>query len=133
MRFRNSGRNAIESSSSARFVVMMISACRKSIVRPLASVTRPSSRSAAHRGDVGVRFLEFVEEHDAVRTAAHGFGELTRFVMPLISRRRAEQPRNRVRFGEFRKIDAHERLFGAEQRFRERFCEFGFADAAAIP
>ena len=24
---------------------------------------------------VGVRFLDFIEQHDAVRSAAHGFGE----------------------------------------------------------
>ena len=48
-------------------------------------------------GDVGVRFFEFVEEHDAVRAAADRFGELAGFVVARISRRCAEQPRDRVR------------------------------------
>ena len=33
------------------------------------------------RGDVGVRLLEFVEQHDAVRAPAYRFGELAGFVV----------------------------------------------------
>ena len=80
--------------------------------------------------DIGVRLFEFVEENHAIRAAPHRFGELARFVVPGVSRRRAEQARDRVRFGEFREIDAHERVVGAEERFGERFGKFGFSDAA---
>ena len=82
------------------------------------------------RGDVGVRFLDFVEQHDAVRAAAHRFGQLPRLVVAGISRRRAEQTRDGVRFGKLREVDAHQRGFAAEERLGERFRQFGFADAA---
>ena len=55
---------------------------------------------------------------------------MTRFVMSLISRRRSEQSRNRVCFGKFGKIDAHERILGAKERFGERLCKLGFSDPA---
>ena len=82
------------------------------------------------RGDVGVRFLDFVEKHHAVRAAAHRFGQLPRLVVAGISRRRAEQTRDGVRFGELREVDANQRGFAAEERFGERFRELGFTDSA---
>ena len=41
-------------------------------------------------GHVGMRFFEFVKEHDAIRAAANRFGELARLVVTGISGRRAE-------------------------------------------
>ena len=119
------------SSSSSRFVVRMISAWRKSIGAPLrvgdAAVVENLQQN---RGDVGVRLLDFVEEHDAVGTAAHRFGELPRLVVAGVARRRAEQSRDGVRFGELGEVDAHERGFAAEERFGERFRQLGLSDAA---
>ena len=108
-----------------------MSAWRKSIVRPLRSVTRPSSRILQQQGrDVGVRLFDFVEEHDAVRAPAHRFGELARLVVSGVSRRCAEQTRDRMRLGELGEIDAHERRFAAEERFGERLGKLGLSDAA---
>ena len=109
----------------------MMSAWRKSIVRPFESVTRPSSRICKQdRGDVGVRFLEFVEEHDAIRTPTNRLGQLARFVVSGIARWRAKQPRDRMRLGELGEIDAHQRRFAAEEHLGERFRELRLADAA---
>ena len=44
---------------------------------------------------VRMRFLDFVEQHHGIRTAAHRLGKLTALLVADISRRRADQPRER--------------------------------------
>ena len=59
------------------FDVMMTTVFLKSTVRPLPSVSRPSSSSCSmHVQHFGMRLFDLVEEHDGVRPPAHGFGEL---------------------------------------------------------
>ena len=49
-----------------------------------------------HAPHVGVRLLHLVEQHDAVRMAAHRLGELAALVVADVARRRADQARDRV-------------------------------------
>ena len=49
-----------------------------------------------HVEDIVVRLLDLIEQNDAIGTAAHGFGQLTAFLVADISRRRADQPSDRV-------------------------------------
>ena len=43
--------------------------------------------------DIRMGLFDFIEEDDAVGTAANGFGELTAFVIADVSRRRPNQAR----------------------------------------
>ena len=79
--------------------------------------------------DVGMRFLDLVEQHDRVRTAAHGFGQLTAFFVADVSRRRADQTRDRVLLHVLRHVDADHRLFVVEQELGDAARDFGLADA----
>jgi hypothetical protein len=76
-----------------------------------------------------VRLFDLVEQHDAVRFAAHGLGELAALLVADVSRRGADQARD----GEFLHIlghvDAHHVLFVVEQRLGQRLGQLGLADA----
>ena len=78
---------------------------------------------------IRMRLLDFVEQDHGIRTAAHGFGELTAFVISHVSRRRADEPRDGVFLHELGHVDAHHRLFGVEQELGQRLAELGLADA----
>ena len=43
--------------------------------------------------DLGVRLLDLVEQHDGVRAAAHGLGELPALLVADVAGRRADEPR----------------------------------------
>ena len=61
--------------------------------------------------NVVVRLFDFVEEHDAVRAAADGFAQLAAFLVADISRRRADQPGDRVLLHVFAHVDADHGVF----------------------
>jgi hypothetical protein len=79
---------------------------------------------------VAVRFLHFIQQHHAVRTLAHGFGENAALTVTDVARRRAFQLRNRVRLLVFRQVDGNQRFFAAVHHVRQRQRGFGFPDAA---
>ncbi len=79
--------------------------------------------------DVRMRLFDFVEQHDRVRTAPHGFGQLTALFVADVSRRCADQSRDRVLLHVLRHVDADHRLGVIEQILRQRTRDFGFADA----
>ena len=58
--------------------------------------------------DVRVGFLHLVEQHDRERLAAHLLGELAALLVPDVTGRRAEQPRNRVLLGELAHVELDE-------------------------
>ena len=71
----------------------------KSIVRPLPSVNRPSSRSwSSTFRTSGCAFSISVEQHHRVRRAPDRLGQLSRFLVSDVSRGRTKQPRHLVRF-----------------------------------
>ena len=75
--------------------------------------------------DVGVGFFDFVEQHHGERLATHLFGEFAAFLVADVSRGRSKQARCRVLFGEFRHVNADQRVFVVEQEFGERLGELG--------
>ena len=79
--------------------------------------------------DLRMRFLDFVEQHDRVRPAPHRFGQLSGVLVPDVSRRRADHPRDGVLLLILRHVDAHHRLLVVEQKLRERARQLRLADA----
>ena len=79
--------------------------------------------------DVRVRLFDLVEQHHAVRLAAHSLGELAALVIADVSRRGT----NETRDGEFLHVlghvDAHEVVFIIEQAVGEGLCKLRLADA----
>ena len=76
--------------------------------------------------DVRVRFLDFVEQHDAVRMRAHGVDEQPALLEADISRRGADQPRHSVLLHVLAHVEAGELV--AEQQ-RELLGELRLPDA----
>ncbi len=79
--------------------------------------------------DIRMRLLDFVEQDDRVRRALHALGELAAFFVAHVSRRRADQLRDRVLLHELRHIEADQRLLAAEHELRQGARDFGLADA----
>ena len=78
---------------------------------------------------VGVRLLDFIEQHDAMRAAAHGFGQHAAFAEADIAGRRALQQRDRVRFLILAHVDGDQVLLAAVQHLGQRQRGLGLADA----
>mgnify|MGYP006928870100 CR=1 FL=1 len=78
---------------------------------------------------IGMRLLDFVEQHDRIRTLANGFGKLAAFVEAHIARRRTDQAAHAVLLHVFRHVIRDKRVFGAEQKLSERLGRLGFAHA----
>src|SRR5580698_7743160 len=76
-----------------------------------------------------MRLLDFIEEHNRIRSAPHLLGELSAFFVTHISRRRANQPRHGMLLHVLRHVDAQQRVLVIEQKLGERPRHFGFADA----
>ncbi len=76
-----------------------------------------------------VRLLDLVEQNHAVRTPAHGLGEIAAFLVADVSRRRSDQARDGVLLHELAHVDAHQRFGGVEQEFRQRLGQLGLAHA----
>ena len=71
--------------------------------------------------------LDLVEQHHAVGLAPHRFGELTSLVVTDVTRRRADQPCDRVLLHVFAHVDPHHVFLAVEERLGERACQLGFA------
>ena len=78
---------------------------------------------------VRVGFLDFVEQNQGVRSAAHPLGELAALLVADVARRGADQARHRVLFHVFGHVHPHQRVFAVEQRFGQRPAQLRFADA----
>jgi hypothetical protein len=79
--------------------------------------------------DVGMRLLDLVEQHHRVRVALHLLGELTAFFVPDVSRRRADQLRDRMLLHVLGHVEADQRIVAAEQEVGQRPRQLGLADA----
>ncbi len=79
--------------------------------------------------DIRMRFLDFVQQDDRIGRALHALGELTAFFVADVSRRRADQLRDRMLLHEFRHIEADQRFLAAEHELRQGASDFGLADA----
>ena len=82
-----------------------------------------------HVENIVVRFLDFVEENDRIRPAPNRFGQLPAFFVADITRRRADQSRDRVLLHVFAHVDPDHGVLVVEQKFGERTRQFRFADA----
>ena len=117
------------SSLEPRLDVMTMTVLRKSTVRPWPSVSRPSSSTCSSTLKTsGMRLLDLVEQNHRVGLAAHRFGEITALLVADVARRRADHAADRVLLHELRHVEAHQRLFGIEQKRRQRLAQFRLAD-----
>ena len=82
-----------------------------------------------HVHDIGVGLLDFVEQHDGIRTAADALGELAAFFIAHIARRGADEPRGVELFHVFRHVNLDEGVGAIEHELGERFGQQRFADA----
>ena len=78
---------------------------------------------------VGVGFLYFVEEDDAVRLAAHGFGELSALLVADVSGRRPDEARHAELFLVFAHVDARHEAFVVEEELGQGLGQLGLAHA----
>jgi hypothetical protein len=76
-----------------------------------------------------VRLLDFVEQHDRVGLAPHGFGELAAFLVADIARRRADEAGNGELLHVFRHVDLDDRVLIAEHLRGELLREHRLTDA----
>ena len=76
-----------------------------------------------------MRLFHLVEQHDAIRTAAHGFGQLAALVITDISRRGTDQTGDTVLFHVFAHVDTNHVLFIVKQRLRQRLGQLSLANA----
>src|SRR5256886_7159792 len=72
--------------------------------------------------------LDFVEKDYRVRRAPDTFRQLSALFVANITWGRTDEFRNGVLLHEFRHIEAHQRLFGAEEKFRKAPGDLGLAD-----
>ena len=77
---------------------------------------------------IRVRFLYFIEQHDAVRLSADGFGQLTALLVSDISGRRADQTADAEFFHILGHINADQVALVVKQRFSQRFCKLRLTD-----
>ena len=75
-----------------------------------------------------MRLLDLVEEDHRVRAPAHGFGELTAFLVADVAGRRADQPRDGVSLLVLRHVEPHDRAVVVEHELGERPRKLGLAD-----
>ena len=78
---------------------------------------------------VGVRLLHLVEQHDAVRAAAHGLGQHAALAVAHVARRRALERGHRVRLLVLAHVDGDHVLLAAVERLGERQRGLRLADA----
>ena len=73
-----------------------------------------------HVHDVGVRLLDFVEQHHRVRPAPHALGQLAALFVPHIARRRTDQPRDIEFLHVLAHVELDQRFLVAKHEFRQR-------------
>ncbi|CNI75476.1 Protein of uncharacterised function (DUF3170) [Yersinia similis] len=76
--------------------------------------------------NIGVRFLNFIKQHHAVRAFAHRFSQNAALTVTDIARRRTFQLRNGVRLLIFGHVDGDQRFLATEQRIGQRQRGLGF-------
>ena len=74
--------------------------------------------------------LDFVEKDYRVRRAPNTLRQLSALFVANITWRRADEFRNGVLLHEFRHIEAHQRLFGAEEKFRKAPSDLSLANTS---
>src|ERR1041384_726424 len=79
--------------------------------------------------NVVMSLFDFIQQHYRVRPAPHGFGQLAAFLVTNVTRRRADQSRNRMLLLIFGHIDADHRVLIVEQKHRRRARYFVFSYA----
>ena len=77
----------------------------------------------------GMRLLDLVENHDGVRAAAQGFGQLAGILVANVAGRRADQPRSCMSFHELGHVELDEGILAAEHELSQGLGRFCFADA----
>ena len=78
---------------------------------------------------VGMGFFDFVEQDDGVRLAPDRLGQLAALVVADVSRRGADQPRDRVLLHVLRHVETDHVRLVVEQACGQRTRQFGLADA----
>jgi len=79
--------------------------------------------------DIRVGFFHFVEKHNRVGLTAHSLAELTAFLVTDIAGRRSDEAGYGVLLHIFGHVETNDGAFIVEEKFREAFGEFGFANA----
>lgn len=74
-------------------------------------------------------FFYLIEKYDRIRLSAYGFGELSAFLVPDVSWRRADQTRHRMSLSIFAHIDTDHGMSIVEKLFRKGFGGLGFSDS----
>ena len=74
-------------------------------------------------------FLDLVEQHHLIRPPPHRLSERAAFLITDITRRRANQPSDRMFLHVFRHVDANHRGLVIEQVFGQCLGQLGFADS----
>ena len=82
-----------------------------------------------HVHHVGVRLLDFVEQHHRVRTATHFLRQLAAFFVADIARRRTDQPRDVELLHVLAHVELDQRVLIAKHEFRQRARHQRLADA----
>ena len=78
---------------------------------------------------IRVRLFDLIEQHDGVRLAAHGLGELAALVVADVSGRRADQARDGEFLHVLGHVDAHHAALIVKQALGQRLGQFRLADA----
>ena len=79
--------------------------------------------------DIGVCLLDLVEQHDRVRVATNGLGELAALVVTDVARRATDELGDLELATELGHVEADERVFAAKEILGERLGELGLARA----
>ena len=79
--------------------------------------------------DIRVRLLDLVEQHDRVRVATNGLGELAALVVTDVTRRATDELGDLELATELGHVEADERVLAAKEVFGERLGELGLARA----
>ena len=78
---------------------------------------------------VRVGLFDLIKQHDAVRMAAHGLGQLAALLIADISRRRTDQTRDAELLHILGHVDTDHVLLIVKQSLGQRLGKFGLADA----
>ncbi len=82
-----------------------------------------------HVEHIRVCLFDLIEQHNGIRLAAHGLGQLTALIIAYISRRRTDQTRHGVLLHILGHIETDQGIFVTEHGFRKRLAQLGLAYA----
>ena len=82
-----------------------------------------------HVKHVRMCLFNFVKQNDGIRTAAHGLGQLTAFLIAHVSGRRANETRHGELLHVLRHVDPNEVLLVVKQARGQRLGQLRFANA----